>query len=146
MLPPWEEDWMLRIFGFGLLLAFAAPATAGEPEPPIGRYAFVPTPDGALRLDTETGEVSLCITGERAPSCTRVSENVRLTVGERAKLEAAIAQLETRVATLEARERATAMPAADQVAMGRVKTLAARAMQHLAAAVGKVKHDLRGEL
>lgn len=135
---------MPRWAALGLFLAVAAPAAA-EPETPVARYAFVPVAAGALRLDTETGEVSLCVGGARAPSCTRVAENVRLTVGERAKLDAKIAALETRVAALEAWQREAARPEAEEEAMGRVKILSARVMSHFVDAVRAVRRDLRGE-
>jgi hypothetical protein len=135
--------WMPRRAALGLLLAIAVPAFAAEPEPSAARYSFVPVAAGALRLDTETGEVSLCVAGAKAPSCTRVSENVRLTVGERAKLEAEIAALETRVAALEAREQAGGI--ADEIPMGRVRILAARMFDHFVGAVRAVKHDIEGD-
>ena len=62
---------MPRWVVLGLLLAVAAPAVAADPETPAARYAFIPVAAGALRLDTETGEVSLCVVGAQAPSCTR---------------------------------------------------------------------------
>ncbi len=142
---------MLRSVVLALLLALAPPAVAGETETVAGRYAFVPVAAGALRLDTETGEVSLCVVGNGATVCTRVSENIRLTVGERAKLEAKIADLgahvsalDARVAALEARER-EAVDSADEAAMDRVKVLAAQMMRHFVGAVRAVKDDIGGD-
>ena len=143
---------MSRPIVLGLMLAVAAPAVAAGPEPAGGRYAFVPVAAGALRLDTDTGDVSLCVGGTAAPTCTRVSENVRLTVGERAKLEAKIAEIESRVGAFEAQiatlelqaQQASGSPSADETAMRRVKILATRLVNHFVGAVGAVKNDLRG--
>jgi BMFP domain-containing protein YqiC len=141
---------MPRFVFLALLLALAPPAVAGETESATGRYAFVAVAAGALRLDTETGEVSLCVVGDGATICTRVSENIRLTIGERAKLEAKIAELgahvsalDARVDALEARER-EAVDSADEAAMNRVKTLAAQMMRHFVGAVRAVKDDIEG--
>lgn len=136
---------MARSAVLALFLAAIVPGPGLAEESAVGRYAFVPVEAGALRLDTETGEVSLCVGGHRAPSCTRVSENIRLTLGERVKLETRIAELEARVAAtgarvdateqhafqiearvtaIEAREREAEKFAAD-AAMKRLKVLAA---------------------
>jgi len=133
---------MPRFLAVALLVAAAAPAF-GEDSPSAARYAFVPVAAGALRLDTESGEVSLCVGGGgTAPACTRVSENIRLTVGERARLEAKVAELEARLAMLEAHERQSAAPLGDGKAIHRVKVLADRLMDHFVDAVRAVKNQL----
>ena len=60
------------------------------------RYVLVPTENGALRLDTETGEVSRCTGGTGATACRVLPE-------ERLAYEAEIERLEDRLAALEGR-------------------------------------------
>lgn len=61
-----------------------------------GRYLMVPNAAGALRLDTETGEVAQCGAGAAAASC-------RLLPDERTAYEAEIRRLEERLLALEGR-------------------------------------------
>jgi hypothetical protein len=157
-----EREWaMARSAVLALFFAAIVPGLGLAQEPAGGRYAFVRVAEGALRLDIETGEVSLCVGGHRVPSCTRLSENIRLTLGERAKLEARIAELEAkiaateqrvgtteqyasqtdaRVAAIEIRQREAEEFAAD-AAMQRVRVLAGEMMRHLAGAVRDVKQN-----
>lgn len=153
---------MARSAVLALLFAAIVPALGLAQEPAGGRYAFAPVAEGALRLDTETGEVSLCVGGRRAPSCTRLSENIRLTLSERAKLEAQIAELEAKIAAteqrvatteehasltearvtaIEAREREAEKFAAD-AAMKRLKVLAAEMVRRFVGVVRDVKRNI----
>jgi hypothetical protein len=132
----------MRLVSVALLLSAASGAFAGE-NPPLARYAFVPTAEGALRLDTETGEVSLCTSAGNGVACTRVAENIRLTLGERARLEAEVAALGARVADLESERQALG---GGNAAMARVKVLAGRIMQHFLDVVNSMKHGQQGEL
>ena len=152
---------MARSAVLALFLAAIVPGLGLAEESVGGRYAFVPVTEGALRLDIETGEVSLCVGGHRAPSCMRLSENIRLTLGERAKLEARIAELEARiaatgqrvaamenhasltearVAAIETRKR-DAEEFAAGAAMQRLKVLAGEMMRHFVGAVRDVTHN-----
>jgi hypothetical protein len=76
-------------------LAFAGPALAtdipGEEEG--GRFIFKRVEDGFIRLDTRTGQVSLCSRHSVGWRCQTVPD-------ERAALEAEIARLEGENATL----------------------------------------------
>jgi hypothetical protein len=84
-----------------LLLALActsAPAALAQtpaPDNENGRYSMNPVADGVLRLDTRTGQISLC----RQKSDSWVCE---ATADDRAAYEKEIARLQAKVASLEA--------------------------------------------
>ena len=68
--------------------AFSAPALAQTtPDTENGRYTFSAVPDGLMRLDTRTGQVSLCAKKDAGWSCNTVPD-------ERAALENEIARLQ----------------------------------------------------
>ena len=54
-------------------LSTALPIVSAEAE--TGRYTMTPTEDGALKLDTETGRVSLCRRSNERWSCKDVEDN-----------------------------------------------------------------------
>ncbi len=91
----------------GLFSALAAPARAeppaGEaaprPETENGRFSMTPVTGGFLRLDTRTGQTSLCSVSGEQPQC-------RASADERAALEAEIARLAKENAELKTRSRA----------------------------------------
>jgi hypothetical protein len=66
-------------------LAYEAAAEPAEPAAP-GRFAMTPVGDGFLRLDTQSGAVSLCTIINAAPQC-------RSGPDEKAALEAEIQRL-----------------------------------------------------
>jgi hypothetical protein len=92
-------------FGFLFLFALACawapaalaqtPAPKAAPESENGRYSMSPVADGVLRLDTRTGQVSLC----RQKSDSWICE---ATADDRAAYEKEIARLQAKVAGLEA--------------------------------------------
>jgi hypothetical protein len=66
-----------------------APAAHAQsaPDSENGRYSFSPVSDGMLRLDTRTGQVSLCARKDASWACNTVPD-------ERAALENEIARLQ----------------------------------------------------
>src|SRR4051794_24974761 len=104
-----REDAMTRLV-FLLVFVCLASAAAAEAQSP-GRYVLAPVEGGALRLDTETGEVSRCAGNADAASCTPMAE----VAGDDdvAALKDRVAKLEARVAALEARTT-IAMPMPDE--------------------------------
>jgi len=92
---------------FRLLLVFAlicasAPAALAQtsapkaaPESENGRYSMSPVADGVLRLDTRTGQVSLCRQKNDGWAC-------EATADDRSAYEKEIARLQAKVAGLEA--------------------------------------------
>jgi hypothetical protein len=145
-----------------VFFAAIVPAMGLAQEPAGGRYAFVPVAAGALRLDTESGEVSLCVGGVRAPSCTRLSENIRLTLGDRQRLEARIAALEAKLAATEWRVATNAEHAsrtearvaaietrdlegegfAADATLRRLKVLASKMMRHFGGVVHEAARNI----
>jgi len=71
------------------------PAPKAAPESENGRFSMSPVSDGVLRLDTRTGQVSLC----RQKSDGWICES---TADDRAAYEKEIARLQEKVAGLEA--------------------------------------------
>ena len=61
-------------------------AYGAEPDTAHGRYAFQAVPDGLLRLDTATGQVSLCAKQSAGWVCTAVAD-------DRAALDAEVGRL-----------------------------------------------------
>jgi hypothetical protein len=94
----WQETTMIRA-AFALVLALAAvPAVAETPSAPSpdaenGRYTFNQTPDGLLRLDGRTGNVSVCSKRAVGWACEVVPD-------ERNALETEIMRLQNENVTL----------------------------------------------
>ena len=76
----------------------ASPKTDAQkdaPPPPSGRYSFAPADGGYLRLDSTTGQVSVCSQGSVGWACQLVPD-------ERAALDSEIARLQDEVVRLKA--------------------------------------------
>ncbi len=84
-----------RIAFVAAVLYAAAPALADDATPDTdgGRYVFTKEVDGFMRLDTQTGEVSLCSQKSVGWACEAAPE-------DRAVLESEIARLRTENAAL----------------------------------------------
>jgi hypothetical protein len=97
----------MRVFALvvSLLLATVAAASAqtATPDSENGRYSFNPIADGALRLDTHTGQVSQCSRSDAGWACNPVPD-------ERSALETEIAQLQSENATLKKELLARRLP------------------------------------
>ncbi|MFG1429844.1 hypothetical protein V5F44_02115 [Xanthobacter sp. V2C-8] len=76
----------------GLLASSGAARAEGEP-PQQPRFAFAPVEGGALKMDTQTGQVSLCTKGTGGFACTAVPDT-------RDAYEAEITRLQAEIATL----------------------------------------------
>jgi hypothetical protein len=89
--------WLLVVLAcVGASVARAeTPVPKTAPESENGRYSMSPVADGVLRLDTRTGQVSLC----RQKIDSWVCE---ATADDRAAYETEIARLQGKVASLEA--------------------------------------------
>ena len=94
------------------LAAFAPPASAQTaPDSENGRYSFSGVPDGMLRLDTRTGQVSLCAKQATGWACSAVPD-------ERAALENEIARLQRENGALKKDMLARGLPLPGGVASG----------------------------
>ena len=69
------------------ILALGSAQAQPAPDSENGRYSFSTVPDGMLRLDTRTGQVSLCAKQDAGWACNTVPD-------ERAALENEIARLQ----------------------------------------------------
>jgi hypothetical protein len=130
----------MRICALLLPFAIAACPAAAE-ERFVGRYSFVPVEAGALRLDTATGEVSLCSVEGGTTTCKAVGGRPAGGPAEAADLEARIARLESRIAALEA--GSLAVP--DDESIDRVMVLADRMMRRFFGLVRDFKRDMDSE-
>lgn len=89
--------------------ALAQPAHAQTaPDSENGRYTFSQVPDGMLRLDTRTGQVSLCAKQSAGWSCAPVPD-------ERAALESEIARLQRENGALKKEMIARGLPLPNNV-------------------------------
>jgi hypothetical protein len=86
-----------------LALAPASHAQTATPDNENGRFTFNQVTDGLLRLDTRTGQVSLCSQRAAGWACHAVPD-------ERAALEGEIARLQSENATLKKEMIARAVP------------------------------------
>lgn len=89
---------ILCAFGIGLsTTAYAQPSDALRVTPDVenGRYSMSPVPDGVMRLDTRSGQMSLC----RKRSDVWVCESV---ADDRAAYEKEIGRLQQKITGLEA--------------------------------------------
>jgi hypothetical protein len=87
---------MLRAVLVVAILALVVPAAhaqTGMPDSENGRFTFNQVPDGFLRLDTRTGQVSVCSKRAVGWACQAVPD-------ERTALEGEIARLQGENATL----------------------------------------------
>jgi hypothetical protein len=124
-----------------LIAALYAPAAAQEPAP-AGRYTLVPVEGGALRLDTQTGAVSICSGDAVEISCRPLQEDASdAAAGGAPDIEGRLVALEARIAELEA--RTVLLP--DEESIDRAMTLADRVMRHFFGMVRELKRDMESE-
>ncbi len=131
---------MVRVAVLMLVLTAVAPARGQEPEN-RGRYAFVPAPEGALRLNTQTGEVSLCSGEGVALACRPVPDTAAAPLAD---ASGRIPALEARVEALEARP-AVGDILPDEEALDRVAVLADKVMRRFFGLVREMKRELEDE-
>ncbi len=85
----------------GALPALSAGTQAGAAP---GRYTMTPTENGFLRLDTQTGAVSLCMRKDGRWACESVADDAKLLRDEIARLARENEALRRRLAELEGRK------------------------------------------
>jgi hypothetical protein len=102
---PRLEETMLRLVLMlaTLAVAFTAQAQPATPDSENGRFTFNQVADGLLRLDTRTGQVSLCSKGAVGWACQLVPD-------ERAALESELARLQNENGALKKEMIARAVP------------------------------------
>ncbi len=123
----------------GLAVA-AASAGAQEPRPEVApRYVFVPVENGALRLNTSTGEVSLCSGANGAGACAPLPDQAKAGSETIRELQDQVTALEARIASL---EDPSAEARREEEALDRVMVLTERAMRRFFGIVRDMKDDL----
>ncbi|MGQ3674370.1 hypothetical protein ACT6QH_02555 [Xanthobacter sp. TB0139] len=83
-----------------------APANATDPAQANSRFSFSQTDDGALRLDSKTGAVSLCAKGPEGYACKLLPDSQKA-------YEAELARLRKEIATLKGETGQTEQPELD---------------------------------
>jgi hypothetical protein len=100
----------------GLLVPCAARAQSGEPvsgRQPANRYVMEKTPDGIVRLDTATGEMTLCREDQGRIVCKMASDERHAIQQSLDRLEARVSKLET--ALSEMKGESTRIPSDKQL-------------------------------
>ena len=136
----------MRIMALGLFLAVIThPAAAQEPR--NGRYAFIPAEAGTLRLDTQTGEVSLCSEAGGNLACRVLPDEAGDRSDAVSRLRDDVEALKERVAALEAERQSSVDILADAEAMDRVMDLTDQMMRRFFGLVQDFRRDMeRDEL
>ena len=98
------------ILCLGCIALLAAAAAAEAPDDGKGRFSMSPVEGGFLRLDKETGSVSLCARKADRWACEAVEDRTKTVDDKVARLESENASLKDRVKSLED-SLATAKPA-----------------------------------
>jgi hypothetical protein len=138
------EGTPMRIIALPLLLVLAASQAGAAEAQRSRRYVFVPVEAGTLRLDTATGEVSLCTAAAGQPACALVPDEGRAGGDPVLALQDRVAALEARLAALEERSR-TSEFLADEESLDRVMVLADRMIRHFFGIVREIKREMEGE-
>jgi hypothetical protein len=147
--------------GLGAAAAFTAPTTAGDaaPDSAGGRYMFNNTADGVVRLDTQSGQVSLCSQKgiswvcEAAPEDRAVLENeITRLRGENAALKKEIlarglplppgAMPESSTAPSSTSQNSITVPLPSDADIDRVTAFANRVWNRLKDMVGRAQQQI----
>lgn len=128
---------MIKLAAVVLLSLFVASALGQDRR--TGRYAFVPAEQGTLRLDTETGDVSLCSGTGEALTC-RPLHGDRASSEAKMRLERRVAELERRMSALE-REPSAEADLPDDATIDRMMVLSERIMRRFFGIVRDIKQD-----
>ena len=131
----------LLCWALGLALGFSAQA---QDPASGGRFSLVPTEGGALRLDTQTGEVSLCAEVGGALACRPVPTQRSGSAGPPPGESDRIAALEARIAALEARS-GPAPGVGDAESVDRVADLAEQIMRRFFGVVRELRREMDGD-
>jgi hypothetical protein len=124
-----------------LIAALSAPAVAQDAAP-AGRYTLLPVEGGALRLDTQTGAVSICSGSGADVSCRPLQDEAPAEiVGGSADIEDRLSELEARLTDLES--RTALLP--DEESIDRAMTLADRVMRRFFGMVREMKREMESE-
>jgi len=90
---------VIAVAALGAAVALTVPATADDatPDSANGRYMFNKTADGVVRLDTQSGQVSLCSQKSVGWACEAAPEDRAVLENEIARLRAENAALKKEI-------------------------------------------------
>jgi hypothetical protein len=131
---------MTRLATLFLAVMVGVVPASGAELPPPGRYAFMQTEGGILRLDTATGDITLCKISGSMLTCAPATGERGASDGV-AALRGRIAELEHRIDRIESNAPAGAFESGE-TAVDRVAVLAGRMMERLLAMVRQMKQEL----
>ncbi|MQV97146.1 hypothetical protein GHK50_00385 [Sinorhizobium medicae] len=127
---------IVAMFALGSAFGLIAPAAAQEASP--GRYSMQKSETGFARLDTETGEVSLCRENNGELVC-------RMAADERAAFERELDLLSDRIEALEraveSGETAAKPPLPDEEEIDRAMSIMERMMRRFMGIVKEFEGD-----
>ncbi len=125
--PSAKQPWAVSAGACALLasLAFMAPSAMAQTPPPAGtdsrneapatpdksaptdgpRFSFSPAEGGALRLDTQTGMVSLCANSPTGYACTLLPDDRKAYEDQITQLRAALAAVQSHADAAEKEEQ-----------------------------------------
>ena len=106
---------MRVVMALALIVACAGAARAAETDGQTGRYTMTPTANGFLRLDTQTGAVSLCAVKDAGAECRAAADDRAALGDEIERLSKKNAELEARVAGAGTRAPLNALPSREDM-------------------------------
>lgn len=139
-------------------LASLGTAAAAEPDSENGRYSFMPSGDGMVRLDTRTGTVSNCSNSSAGWACYAVPDERKALDEEIGRLQAENDKLKAQLASREPSksdgkqaapdvadgQRKIEIPLPSDQDMDRVMSFLQRAWKRLVEMANQVQKDVTG--
>jgi hypothetical protein len=110
---PNEQEVRMNIAGLAAL-ALAVTATGSAAQEPETRYSLQKTPDGYVRMDTRTGEMSLCTERAGQLVCRIAADERNAWQDELDRVTRRLDEVDKRLSALEASPPQDALPTEEQ--------------------------------
>lgn len=107
------------------------------------RYALEQTADGYVRLDKQTGQMSICTESEGQLTCKHAADDRDAYASEVDRLRTQVTQLEQRVAALEQTPKSQALPSDEEI--DRTMSVMQRFMRSFFGMVKEFDNDMKDE-